>query len=423
MTPVRDLAGRGLAAAGGVLLAAMFILVIGTAYSEEHSDRERGALPPTDVAPSAGEEETPIEPHSDDAKLSEDDPSRPARGDAFLAWAPGSLPAGTEAAVETMDEVRSATTVYAGLDWIDAWKLPRSEARERPPAGYSIPFEIAAVQPGEYAAFADVRDRRAVARLRPGQALLAATARSLRGAGRGLRIDLGERSVRVVGTVSDETTNGYEAILAGPPPPEWTRSDRFVLARLERPRGHRAVERKIESLLPPGRPLQTRIEGENPFLRYGDAVLPQLLIKATFGEFAARPQPDGTLVVEGSWRRNNIRSEPVPILGRVTCHKILFPQLRAALRDVQRQGLAHAIDPGQFAGCFYPRFINLDPGGRLSHHSWGAAFDLNSQENTFGTKADLDMRIVEIFEDRWGFTWGGRWIVPDGMHFEWVKFP
>ena len=31
-------------------------------------------------------------------------------------------------------------------------------------------------------------------------------------------------------------------------------------------------------------------------------------------------------------------------------------------------------------------------------------------------------------EHRWrwsaaGFTWGGRWVVPDGMHFEWVRFP
>jgi hypothetical protein len=21
-----------------------------------------------------------------------------------------------------------------------------------------------------------------------------------------------------------------------------------------------------------------------------------------------------------------------------------------------------------------------------------------------------------------GFTWGGDWLVPDGMHFEWVSF-
>jgi hypothetical protein len=43
-------------------------------------------------------------------------------------------------------------------------------------------------------------------------------------------------------------------------------------------------------------------------------------------------------------------------------------------------------------------------------------------ENAFGTKADQDARLVDTME-RWGFTWGGRWIVPDGMHFEWNRWP
>jgi hypothetical protein len=25
--------------------------------------------------------------------------------------------------------------------------------------------------------------------------------------------------------------------------------------------------------------------------------------------------------------------------------------------------------------------------------------------------------------ERWGFTWGGRWLVPDPAHFEWVRAP
>ena len=29
-------------------------------------------------------------------------------------------------------------------------------------------------------------------------------------------------------------------------------------------------------------------------------------------------------------------------------------------------------------------------------------------------------RLVSAFE-RWGFTWGGRWLVPDGMHFEIIR--
>ena len=423
MTPGRKIATRSVAAFTGIAAGVSFIILLGALGGGNGGSRPRAS--PEPPAPTPAETAAAETDHAADVPgedvLKDGSPGR--REETFLAWAPGSLPPETESTIDALTEVRVATTVYAGLDWIEGSTMPGAKSIQRPAPGYAIPFEIAAIQPHEYARFADPGDRRKVKELDDGEALLAETARDLRGAGRGLRIDLGERRLRVVGTVGDKTTNGYEALIAGPPPSEWTRSDRFVLARLEGDDGRRAVERKIESLLPAGQPLQTRTEGENPFLRYGDSVLPQLLVKETFGEFAARPLPDGTLDIESSWMRNNIRTESVPILGDVTCHRVLFPQLREALRDIERQGLGHAIHPQQFAGCFSARFINSNPNGRLSHHSWGIAVDLNAPENSFGTKADIDMRIVEVFEERWGFTWGGRWIIPDGMHFEWVKFP
>ena len=370
-------------------------------------------MPPSSQSPSPSKDDTGEKPGSQDGSRS---------GVYFLAWAPGSLPAGTEARLEAMNEVRRATTVYAGLDWIASSK-DRSGVVDRPPPGYAIPVEVAAITPRDYAPFVAPRHRSALRGLARGEALLAKTEAELRGAGRGLRLDLDERMVRAVGTVSDVATNGYEVLLAGPPPAEWARADRFVLAQLRRPADRDQVERAIESLMPAGQPLQTRLEGENPFLRYGDAVLPQLLVKETFGEFAARSIGDGRIEIERAWTRRNIRSQEVAILGRVTCHRVLFPQLEAALRDIQQQGLAHAIHPRQFSGCFSARFISLNPGGRLSHHSWGMAIDINAEENPFGTKGNMDMRLVDILEDRWGFTWGGRWIVPDAMHFEWIKFP
>ena len=39
----------------------------------------------------------------------------------------------------------------------------------------------------------------------------------------------------------------------------------------------------------------------------------------------------------------------------------LFPQLRAALLEVQQRGLADEIHPGEYAGCYYPRFIAGTP--------------------------------------------------------------
>jgi hypothetical protein len=110
----------------------------------------------------------------------------------------------------------------------------------------------------------------------------------------------------------------------------------------------------------------------------------------------------------------------VPVLGEVVCHKALFPQLRAALRTIEDRGLTHLIS--NYGGCFGPRFIGLDPDGRISHHAWGVAFDINVRDNAFGAEPNLDPKIVAAIE-QWGFTWGGRWIIPDGMHFEWQRWP
>jgi hypothetical protein len=129
-----------------------------------------------------------------------------------------------------------------------------------------------------------------------------------------------------------------------------------------------------------------------------------------------------TRLTDPGWVRRNIVRARVPMLGEITCHRALFPQLRGALEEVVADGLAYLIDPDQYAGCYNPRFIDRRPGGRLSHHAWGVAIDLNWRDNAFGTRPDQDRRLVERME-RWGFTWGGRWLIPDGMHFEWNRWP
>jgi hypothetical protein len=110
----------------------------------------------------------------------------------------------------------------------------------------------------------------------------------------------------------------------------------------------------------------------------------------------------------------------LPLVGDVTCHRKLLRPLMAVLREFRAEGLDHLIHREQFEGCFSPRFISHDPEGNLSHHSWGMAVDINADENPFGRSPHMDERIVSVFE-KWGFTWGGRWIVPDGMHFEWIE--
>jgi hypothetical protein len=124
---------------------------------------------------------------------------------------------------------------------------------------------------------------------------------------------------------------------------------------------------------------------------------------------------DGFIRPDPAWVSANITQADVPILGSVTCHRLLIPQLHAALTEVEEAGLADAIY--QYGGCYVPRFIDRDPSNPLSMHAFGLALDVNTPTNQLGTPGDMDPRVVEIFE-RWGFVWGGRWSRPDPMHFE-----
>jgi len=84
---------------------------------------------------------------------------------------------------------------------------------------------------------------------------------------------------------------------------------------------------------------------------------------------------------------------------------------------LQRRSLAGLVDPGDYAGCYAARLIAGDPGPSIAHHAWGTAIDLNATANPQGQSSHQDPRLVAVFA-RWGFTWGGQFLVPDPMHFE-----
>ena len=333
----------------------------------------------------------------------------------LLAWATGGLPEGAEDAVEDVAGVKAVTTVRSGVDWM---RSPETSTRL---AGAAVPLETAIVRPREYARFVPPAERPAVLALDQGEALLPTGGAGDDRPGRA-ELRLVDRTLRVEDRIDAVSMSGYEVLSVGLVPDTWSRVDRFLLIQLEDPRARPRVRARVRSLLGPGQSLRVRARGETPFLRYGDAVLPQLVVKQTFGEFAARSLPDGRVEIDPRWVRTNIRAARVPILGRVLCHRAVIPQLRSALAEIASEGLAHTINPTQYGGCYGPRFIGLEAGGRLSHHAWGIAIDINVAENAFGTRPTQDPRLVEIMEDH-GFTWGGRWLVPDGMHFEWVRFP
>jgi D-alanyl-D-alanine carboxypeptidase len=123
----------------------------------------------------------------------------------------------------------------------------------------------------------------------------------------------------------------------------------------------------------------------------------------------------GRIAPQQGWVAGHISTETMPIIGPMTCNTQMFPQLRAAFEEIVAQGLASEIHPGQYGGCFVPRFIAGTT--TLSNHAFGLAFDLNVPENQRGTVGQIDRQVVAIFE-RWGFTWGGDWHYTDPMHFE-----
>jgi hypothetical protein len=123
----------------------------------------------------------------------------------------------------------------------------------------------------------------------------------------------------------------------------------------------------------------------------------------------------GRIAPDPGWVSEHIATEAVPILGTVTCNKLIFPQLRAALEEIITRGLADEIHPGEYAGCYYPRFIAGST--TLSNHAFGLALDLNVPGNQRGTVGQMDRGVVATFE-KWGFAWGGRWRYTDPMHFE-----
>ncbi|MCU1586751.1 MAG: family peptidase, partial [Frankiales bacterium] len=134
-----------------------------------------------------------------------------------------------------------------------------------------------------------------------------------------------------------------------------------------------------------------------------------------FGAFSYRYFPDGTIQPDASWVSSNIVTTRVPLLGLVTCHRLMVPQLRGALKDVVAAGLSSSIST--YDGCYVPRFIESNPSHAISLHTWGIAIDINAATNGRGGRGTMDMRVVNIFK-RWGFRWGGDWSYTDPMHFE-----
>jgi hypothetical protein len=317
----------------------------------------------------------------------------------LLVWAPGGFSEREIARVRDSTRVAAISAVRTGL-------LPAVSGRR----DYRVvPVEAMAVDANAYTTATGRPGRKLVAML-PKGAVLSKTGAKLRRVKSGGRLRLdGDRTLRVSGVVDDALLGGYEVAL------ERNLARRYGIQRaaylLVRPRGRvDGLQAEIRRLLK-GRNVRFTTPGDRPFVRGGDGVLPLGLVKARFGEFAmpslrqGRPDP--------TWRRANLVTRKLPLLGRVRCHRLVVDDLAKAMAELQRQRLGGLVDAAQFqreGGCWSPRLLRDARGGKLSRHAWGIAVAL---------QVTADERLIRIMAEH-GFTWGGNFARPDGSHFEWV---
>ncbi len=156
-----------------------------------------------------------------------------------------------------------------------------------------------------------------------------------------------------------------------------------------------------------------------------DDTIPQGELKALLGDFWIKRGHIGALQVDPSWKAAHVGMVDLPIVGNLTCNTKVAKAVAGALQDLRNAGLEsliHTMDSRRFGGCFSARVtrsLTGNSGRNLSRHTWGAAIDLNPSDNPYGGPSMMDPRVIDAFHQR-GFVWGGTFLVPDPMHFEYT---
>jgi hypothetical protein len=298
---------------------------------------------------------------------------------------------------------------------------------QAPPSGFSIPMG-ATVLPADLVGRTMGRD---VAKaLGPDTVVMGAVTAGLRGAKAGDTVELvaawGSRLRFTVAAVVDDTIVGGAELLMSP-----EAADRLGIHRLSRIVLWGFSSRSdIDAALAANGLVSTSIRIRRSWSPADpDDILGMARTKAALGEFAYRVNSDGSVSQSTDWVAANLppgRELFSSIAIRARCHLKVRGDLQAAFTEIALTGLGSTIDvvnANTYGGCHNARFNRLTPNsslGFLSRHSWAMAFDTNTVTNCQGcAPPKMDCRTVRIFRKH-GFAWGGNFLTPDGMHFEWV---
>ena len=191
-----------------------------------------------------------------------------------------------------------------------------------PRPGFAIPLEVAAVEPEEIALLLPPADRSAALALADGQGILGESSARLRGLGPGAVLEVRRRLIEVAAILPDELVGAHELMVSREVGGSIgvTTATRWSCSTMHGPPPQSNGSRPHPAGRPPSK---VRAFGDTPYFRQGDAALPPVRIKLLFGEFQARPEPGnpGFLDLDPAWVKQNIDTQPVPLLGRspATC--------------------------------------------------------------------------------------------------------
>jgi hypothetical protein len=313
----------------------------------------------------------------------------------LLAWTPHGLPAGFGIRAGTLAGVRAVVEVRGDVLNVDAGD------------GYLAPLDTFAVDPDSYARLLPDAAARTMRGLGAGEGILGETGARLLDASVGDTVTpLDADPIRVVAIIDDTYVGGAQLVVArGRATASMT--PRFLLVEYDGDRG------ELESLvgaLAPGTQVRFRAPGETPYLRHGDAVLPLALVEDRFGVLRYRPAGGSRIDIDPRFAAAHLATRTLPHVGAVTCHRLVLDDLERALAGLSPRAAASIT--GGAPRCFDPHLAEAGLGP--SRHAFGIAiaFSLTSDGH-------IDQEVVDAMQAA-GFTWGGRWLLPEPQRFEWV---